>query len=258
MAMCCFSAKAQNVSHINKIPLPEAPVSVSIDRTNHIYLGGNKGNIYKFDDSGELLLSFSPQKQGNIKNVEAWSTLNTFVFYEGLQEFSFLDRFLTLITTQKFDREVYARLATISSDNNLWVFDDQDYSLKKINLNYFEADILTPLNNIVSGDFQGKHLREYQNFVFLSDAAQGIYVFDNFGNFIKKLPFESISYFNFSKNELYFLTGSTLTFYDIYSAETRFIELPTPTEKSYDFALIAENRLFMISGSSLDIYSVGF
>lgn len=239
---------------LDEIPLMEEPVTVSVDRNEQIYLGGSKGNIYKYDNAGELLFTFSPQRQGNIKNVEAWSTLNTFVFYEGLQEFSFLDRFLTLITTQKFDADLYARLATISADNNLWIFDDQDYALKKINLNYFVDDIHTPLNNLVSGNFNGTHLREYQNFVFLADSNKGIYIFDNLGNYIKELPFQGVFSFNFHKNELYFLNESTLTLYDIYSTKTRHFELRT--DKKYNFALITDQKLFLLSKSSLDIYAV--
>lgn len=249
---CSNSVTAQPTSFIEKIPLLDTPVSVSIDRTSHIYVAGKKGNIYKYNSDGELLFTHSPQKQTNVKSVEAWSTLNTFVFYEGLQEFSVLDRFLTPITTQKFRNQIYARLATISSDNNLWVFDDQDYSLKKINLNYFEADILTSLNNIVSGELHGTHIREYQNFVFLSNAAAGIYVFDNFGNFIKELPFKGVSYFNFHKNTLYFLNDSKLTLFDIYSSDVKELELET--EQKYTFALITEHKLFLFSGESVDVY----
>lgn len=254
LQFCSFLANGQNTSLLKKISLLEEPVSVSIDRSDHIYVGGGKGNVYKYNKSGELLFTYSPQKPGNIKSIEAWSTLNTFLFYEGLQEFSFLDRFLTLLTTQKLANDVYARLATISSDNNIWVFDDQDYALKKINLNYFEPEILTSLTNVVGSDFQGSHLREYQNFVFLSDGGKGIYVFDNFGNFIKKLPFNKISYFNFYKNELYFLNNSTITFYDIYTTESRFVEIET--DEKYIFALFADNMLCMVSKSSLDIYSL--
>lgn len=254
MAIICCSNQvaAQPISFLEKISLLEIPVSVSIDRANHIYVAGKKGNIYKYNSAGELLFTHSPQKQANVKSVEAWSTLNAFVFYEGLQEFSFLDRFLTPITTQKFSNHIYARLATISSDNNLWVFDDQDYSLKKINLNYFEADILTSLNNIVSGELQGTHIREYQNFVFLSNAATGIYVFDNFGNFIKELPFKAVSYFNFHKNTLYFLNDSKLTLFDIYSSDIKELELET--EQKYTFALIMDHKLFLFSGASVDVY----
>src|SRR5690606_18924570 len=158
-----------------------------------------------------------------------------------VQEFRFLERFLTHITTQKLDCDIYARLATPSSDNNLWIFDDKDHSLKKSNLNHFDAEILTSLNNLFGGTFQVSHLREYQNFVFLSDAKNGIYVFDNFGNFIKQLPFSGASYFNFHKNELYFIDGSALTFYNIYSTETRHLELNT--DQKYSFGLVSEKQL---------------
>lgn len=247
-----FLVNAQTITLAERIPLIEEPISVSIDRTDHIYIAGEKGNVYKYYSNGELLYTYSPQKPGRVKNLEAWSTLKLLVFYEGLQEFTFLNRFLTHISTQKFGSDIYARLATISSDNNLWVFDDQDYTLKKINLNYFEPQIVATLSNIISDDFIGRNLREYQNFVFLSDENSGIYVFDNLGNYIKLLPFTSASFFNFHKTELYFLNNTQLEFYDLYSAETRSVEIPT--DNDYLYALVTEDHLYLISKKYLDIY----
>lgn len=251
---CCFSAIGQTISLVEKILLSEEPVSASIDKADNIYIAGNKGSVFKYDKNGEMLFTYSPQRPGNIKNIEAQSTLNTFLFYEGLQEFRFLNRFMTLITTQNFPSDVFARLATPSSDNNLWVFDDQDYTLKKINLNYFEADIATSLSNIVSQNFEGNHLKEYQNFVFLSDANTGIYVFDNLGNYIKLIPLESVHYFNFYEDKVYFLNNSSLVFHDLYSSEKKFIEIDS--EEEYSFALVSGNYVYLVSKASLDIYFV--
>lgn len=251
---CCFSASGQAISFAERIPLLEEPVSVSIDKTENVYIAGNKGSIFKYNNNGEILFTYSPQSTGNIRNIEAQSTLNIFLFYEGLQEFSFLNRFMTLISTQDFTPDIYARLATPSSDNNLWVFDDQDFTLKKINLHYFEAEMATSLSNVVSPDFQGNHLKEYQNFVFLSDINTGIYVFDNLGNYIKLIPLESVHYFNFYKDEIYFLHDARLHFYDLYSSEEKFVEIDS--EEKYSFALVSESYVYLISKNFLDIYLV--
>lgn len=249
-----LEGNTQTLSLLHSIPLTNAPVAVSIDRTDHIYLADAKGSLLKYDKSGMLLFTYSPNKSGSIKNVEAWSALNVLLFYEGLQECRFLNRFLAPTTTQTLDPDIFARLVTTSSDNNLWVFDDKDFSLKKINLNYNTVEINTTLSNVMKHGFQGKFMKEYQHLVFLSDMNTGVYVFDNLGNYIKMLPFPNVQYFNFFQNKLYFLADNTIHFYELYTGEENYITLPA--EENYLFVLASENRLFLISKKRMDIYEL--
>src|SRR5436190_8871392 len=79
---------------------------VSIDRQNSFFVVDDKGNLFKYDSLGNLSLSFSPQKRADIALVEAWRTVNIFIFYRDLQEYNILDRFLTSPTQNfKFKEE---------------------------------------------------------------------------------------------------------------------------------------------------------
>src|SRR5690606_16619173 len=118
--------------------------------------------------------------------------------------------------------------------------------------NYFEPQIMTPLSNIINRDFIGRNLKEYQNFVFLSDENSGIYVFDNLGNYIKLLPFTSATFFNFHKSELYYLDNSQIVFYDLYSTDSRTVGVST--EDEYLYTLVTDHHLYLISKDYLDIY----
>ena len=247
-------AEGQSLVLLKKVLLPAEATSVSIDKVPHVYIADKKGNVHKFDAGGDLLFTYSPQQQGNIKSVEAASTLNILLFYEGLQEYRFLDRFLTLTSTRTINPDIFARLVTVSADNNLWVFDDKQYTLQKINLTYQTPEIVTSLTNVAQESFQGSFLKEYQNLVFLSDINTGIYVFDNLGNYIKKLPLPGASYFNFYKDELYYLTEGVLEFYNIYDGEKRTLQLPA--QELYLFGLAIEKQLYLISKNSMDIYGV--
>ena len=92
--------------------------------------------------------------------------------------------------------------------------------------------------------------REYQNFVFLLDKKEGIKIYNGVGSLIKTIPQSGLSYFNFIGEELYYLKGNTIQLFDLFTAETREIKLP---ESAY-FALITDERLFLVRHKAVDIY----
>lgn len=236
----------------SQVPLGNRAATGSIDRAGNIYIADDKGSLFKMDSAGALLHTYSPDRKGAIAYVEAWETLNVLLFYEDLQEYRLLNRFLTQVTTKSLTKNIFARLLAPSSDNNIWLFDDSDFALKKFNIGYNALEIVTNLAGIVDANFQGEHLREYQHLVFLADYHTGIYVFDNLGNYIRTLPFTRVRYFNFLQDKLYFIKDNELRFFDLYTGEDR--TLPVPPEQEYELVLATDTRLYLISKHSVDIY----
>ncbi|UII29003.1 hypothetical protein LVD15_11410 [Fulvivirga maritima] len=237
-----------NTISINK------PEAVSIDKPGNIYIADNNGDVKKYLTDGKLDASFSAQSQGQIDLIEAWNPLKIFLFYEDLQQYTFLDRFLT--TPQNFslnELSDFNSLATLSYDNNLWLIDLVDFSLKKYDLNIRQFTLSTPFDLLLNpDDYEITFIKEYQNLVFFSDIHSGIYVFDNLGNYLRKIQGENINYFNFSDNEVYFLDANgKVKFIDIYSLEERELNLK-PTSAKY--VLISESQLYFINEDNFEIY----
>lgn len=254
LSLLCFSqAYGQAIVLERQVPLDSRAATGSIDRAGNIYIADDKGSLFKMDSAGTLLHSYSPNRKGTIAYVEAWETLNVLLFYEDLQEYRLLNRFLTHVATKSFTPNIFARLLAPSSDNNIWLFDDSDFALKKFNTGYNALEIVTDLTGIVDANFQGEHLREYQHLVFLADYHAGIYMFDNLGNYIRTLPFTQVGYFNFLQDKLYFLKDNKVHFYDLYTGE--YSTLTTPSEQEYRFVLATDTRLYCVSRRALDIYT---
>lgn len=236
---------------------------VSIDTYSNFFIADDKGNVYKFDSLGKQQLQFSPLKKGDISLLEAWRTVNIFIFYRDLQEYIILDRFLTT-SQQNFSfrqfnnndekRIGFARLANLASDNNLWVFDDEDFSLKKFSTSLNKVTLHTPLDLILDPSFYDlTYMREYQNLLFINDKNSGILIFDNLGNYKTKLPFKNINYFNFKGNNIYFLSENKLISFDIYTLRQN--SIPLPEGKKYNYVLLGENKIYFFSKEDIEIYN---
>lgn len=218
---------------------------VSIDRQGSIYLGDKNGNINKYNKKLELTDRFSPVQKGNIGILEAWNPLKVFVFYQQLQQYAFLDRFL--VTANRYDVKnitSYAGLVTVSLDNNLWLIDLAKFGLIKYNVSYDQVEIERPFDLILNPeDYEITHIREYQNLLFISDRKSGILVFDNLGNYLRTIEVLNISYFNFLGDKIYFKVGDNMTLRGIYDESVKEIKLT----KEMTEILLYDNSMFFLT-----------
>lgn len=246
---------AQQWKKIQTLNFDPQITNVSIDRQGNFYTSVESGSIDKYDRDGALLYHFSPSKNTSASMIEAWQGLKVFAFYKDFQEYLFLNRFLG--DSERYTIEVqntasYFSLVTLSADNNLWVFDAQDLSLQKLDINNKETIVETRLNlNLASRHFNITFIREYQNMVFLADKAMGILVFDNIGNYLETLPIATNGFFSFTGSELITITEGKAVFFDLYTKQKKEIGLP---DLSYTFILKENNRIFLFSNNRLDIF----
>ncbi len=194
----------------------------SQDRTGNIFLTFKGGAITKYSPSLDSVLSFSPEKLGDISLLEAWHGFQIFAFYQEFQEFVLLDRFLTRDTRYPLSQSAvnYVDMCAISSDQNLWIFEENQLRLIKLNLNIRTIDIEIPLEFILdANDNRITFLREYQNLVFLIDEFSGIYVFDNLGNYLRKIDAPGITNCSFKDEHLYYLQNNEIHDINLYQGD---------------------------------------
>ncbi len=230
---------------------------VSIDRNGKFVIGDTKGNITQYDSLGNLVSRFSPAELSTPYSIEAWRTMNLFVFYKELQQFRILDRFLASSSTFELNLEEigFSRVATISQDNMIWLFDEINFRLKKYNPIASKLINETPLDLILDPkDFNITSIREYQNLLFISDQNQGILLFDNLGNYKKTIPASGITYFNFLEEELYYTKDNTLFFINIYTLKERRITLPI--KNSIIFVLVTEKKIITFEKNKFYILNI--
>lgn len=224
-----------------------------MDRLNNIYLTDRKNNIHKFDATGKLAATYSPPATGHLALIEAWNVAKILLFYDDQQKITLLDRFLAPLTTIHLSdyADGLIKIASFSSDNKVWAFNESNFSLHKIDLQFPEVSRTVPLDLMLNKQAHDiRFLREYQNNLYLVDKNSGVYVFDHLGNYQKKLPFSNLSYLGFRGNELYFLADRKLHFFHLYTFKERTLDLPA---SDYRQVLAGENNLYLISTSSLEV-----
>jgi hypothetical protein len=235
--------------------IQRSPVNkVSVDRKGNIYIADTKGNVDQYSPEGNLMNTYSPSRPSKIEVLESWEGMRTFIFKKDLQEFTFLDRFMNLSSSGKLNsRDLgFIKTATLANDNNFWVIDNSDFSLKKIHPHNQNVILQTPLNLITEGgDYDFTFIKEYQNQVYLLSKNNGIIVFDNLGNYINKLDI-SAKTISFHGNYIYFTHPEGIKKLHIYKNAEEEIKI-TPSA-FYEAVIKTDKYLYLFTKSSIEIY----
>lgn len=246
---------AQGIEKVRSFKIDYTPTTASIDRQGYLYFSNDQGAIDKVDQEGNIVYHFSPQKQGTPTLIDAWQGLRTFVYYRSFQEYLLLDRFLNASERYRVDNSQlsnFSGLATFASDNNLWVLNDQELTLVKVDINDREVLVENKLNlSLDIEDWDIQFIRSYQNYLFIGDSKEGILAFDNLGTFVEKVTDHSTSFFTFYQDDLVFISAQKLHFIDLYKKTKREISLP---DLPYQFVLMENNLIFLVHNQTVDVF----
>jgi hypothetical protein len=201
----------------------------SPDNSGNVFLADTEGNIYQYNSRGSQLNLFSPIRQGRLNQLEAFWTVNIFTFSADLQEYRILDRLLKTVAENRIpiDLIMLAKAANLGNNNIIWIYDESDFSLKQFD--YIKNLVLQnqPLNLILGRTFLNiTEIKEYQNLLFINIPEEGVFVLDNQGNFLKKLPVRINSQMGFWDRYILGPDKDTLVMVDFVTGETHHVILP--------------------------------
>jgi len=209
---------------------------LSVDRYQNIFATSQTGVVYKFDSLGKQVGVFSPNQNNQIDLMETWQALQVFLFYEELQEFILCDRFLGNCLTYSFPEEDlgYISLATLSADGNIWLFDQDNFTLKKFDIRTKQIILETPLNlELENESFDIQYMREYQNQLFILVDGQ-LYIFDLFANLLRQEAISAVNWLGFLEDDYYYHHSENLHLRALY--ENKHVQYVLP--KAYQQVLM--------------------
>ena len=246
-----FSLHAQQLPYkkLREIKLQSKADRISVDRLGGFYIV-NACGIDQFDPDGKPQKKYHPRGCTDTELVEAWSLMRIYAYQKSKQQFIVFDSNMEIVEFLDIDPAfaVEPQLATPSYDlKHYWIL-DIDNSIKKIDLNTDQVILESEDLKDVKGKIT--HMREYQNFLFLLDSNSGIYIVNKLGKLVSKIEVPNIQYFSFAGEDLYYLKGNQLFFYDIFSKDTYFIAVPDGNQ----FAIATDERLILIKDQLVEIF----
>ena len=236
------------------------PGAASLDRRGALYVADADNNLRQYGPEGLPLNTYAPTQPGHVAQVEAWNVTTTLVFNDDRQQLVLLDRFLALISEVRLADYVdgTVRVATLAPDNFIWLLDESSLVLREFDPNTLRLVQNTPLDLIIGHsrpDF--RFIRQYQNTIYLVDRSTGIYVFDNLGNYKKKLPFPGLSTIGFRGDEMYYFDAGAVHFFHLYNLTERRVALPTGVDPgTVRQVLVGDTYAYIFTAAGVAVYQM--
>jgi hypothetical protein len=217
------------------------------DRFGNLYLSTEQGTIVKYDSSCNKVHSWSSAKVLPVTSIDAGHNFRIFGFYKNGQFCLLLDRNFRLLNEMDIGRWAGNGTATAyGSDHSIWLFDESELSLKKVDpiLNQILLSVRLPLITRTD-NLSIIQIEEYQNRIYVNNMEEGLYVFDILGNLLLQPGITTRYFFKFYRDELFFIDKGMLKSLHIYSQEVENLYKIKETENIVT-VLADESRILLV------------
>ena len=231
---------------------------LDVDVLDNIYLINNNNQLKKIKPNGDSAGVFNDvKKYGNPTLLDVSNPLKILLYYKNYSTVVVLDRFLTYRNSINFRSKNIFKVKSLATsyDNNIWIFDEQDFKLKKID---DEGTVLNETNDwrqffdTVPSPTQ---IIDRNNFVYLYDENKGFYIFDYYGSYKNNIPFLNWKHVVVTNNKLMGFSGDTLYSYEINSFNLKTYKLPVFFKDYIDIKAM-NGKVYLLKKTGVEIYSL--
>jgi hypothetical protein len=230
-----------------------------IDNLDNLYIISSTGQIKKWNSSGDSIGLYNQVKNfGKLYAVDVSNPLKLLLFYKDFSTIVLLDRYLATLTTINLRRYSILQPAAIglSYDNNIWVFDAYDNKLKKINEQGIKLLETPDFRTIFDESFVPQKIISDNGLLYLADTLHGVFVFDNYGSFKKKIPL--LHWQNIAVKNNYIISTANDAIVTYNTATLLQSQKKLPFFKPYFRSFTGANRMASFSADTLHIYQYRF
>lgn len=237
--------------------IPIAAKQIFSDKLQQFYAIGNENSFIKFSPDGVEVARFKENILGTISSADLSDPFNILLYYHDFQIVIILDRNLTKINQyylRSFDN-VEPTAVGLSNDHNIWLFDQNDYKLKKID---YTGKVL--FESISFPQLFGKQelvnfILERENTVFLNIPNLGIVLFDSFGQYLQTLDKKTEKSFQVIDSQLFYLKNHQLFSLHLQRSQQKNIVLPSSdAEQEERYFTIQKNKIWRLTATKIEIF----
>jgi hypothetical protein len=259
ISFVAINADAQDDSLFSFLKKIEYPISsFTVDNLGELYIINIDNQLKKFDEKGDSIGVFNQvTKYGKLSYVEAQNPWKAILFYKNYSTIVLLDKYLNVVSSINLRKQdiFQVNALTTSYDNNIWLYDEQDNKLKKIDdsgNNIFETVDFRLLFDSVPSP---QRIIDSDGFVYLYDPEKGLYIFDYYGSFKNKLPFLHWTDMAVIDKQIYGFDKENLYRYSPPFPDAKKYIL-SPELRDNNSIKVTNHRIYVLKNQQLKIYSL--
>jgi hypothetical protein len=233
-------------------------VDFTVDNLDNIYILNSRNSVYKYDANGDSVAVYNDVKKfGNATLIDVSNPLKVLLYYKDFSTVVMLDRFLNIRNSIDLRKQNIFRAKTIgqSYDNKIWVYDEMENKLKKIDE---DGKLLqeTPDFRLLLGQAPSPvKIFDENKYVYLYDSLQGVYVFDYYGTLKNNIMISHWNNFKVVGKYIFGSRADTLYRYEISTFQYDEWKLPEALRNSHSFNF-SSTRLYSLGKDGISVYII--
>jgi hypothetical protein len=228
----------------------------AIDNLDNVYILTATDQLKKYNSNGDSLAVYNNVRRfGKVSSLDVSNPLKVLLHYKDFASIVILDRLLSVRSTIDLRKNNLLQVTAIgqSYDNNIWVFDAYDNKLKKIDEDgrvlLETPDLRMVFNQAVAPQQRIDNNKQ----VYLYDKETGVFVFDNYGSFKRKIPLTGWSNINITDKQITGIGNGSIQAYNVSTLLQYQHNFPGDFTPYYRYS-ISNNKLIALSKKGLSIY----
>ncbi len=230
----------------------------AVDNLGYMYLLGRGGELKKLNANGDSVSVFNDvRKYGRLYSIDVSNPLKVILFYRDFGTIVVLDRMLNNRNTIDMRKQqiLQARAVAQSFDNGIWVYDELDGRLKRLDDNGTVTNETVDFRVVFDEPPAPAHIADADRLVYLYDPQKGLFVLDYFGNLRNKVALLGWTDVQVLGNRVIGRKGETLESYVPGTLKLEEQSLPillTGVTK----VLVSIDRLYCLKDGKVFIYGI--
>lgn len=251
-----FFAGAQPESFTRTAVIAGEYTDFTVDNLNYIYLFNPTGQLKKLKPNGDSLAVFNDvRRYGKLYSIDVSNPLKVLLYFKDFGTVVVLDRLLGRRDVLDLRRLGLYQVKSIAQayDNGFWVFDEQEGKLKHLNDAGVIVDQFTDFRVLFDSMPSPQFMVDQNKYLYLYDSTKGIYMFDYYGAFKKRIPYYGWEDFTVINNLLFGRNRNLLYRYDPANLQLQEYPVNSKIADALKIKITPEN-LYVLLPDRLEIY----
>lgn len=227
------------------------------DNLGNLYLLTRENRLKKLNVKGDSMGVFNDvRRYGKLSDINATNPLRTILYYKDFRTVVVLDRLMNTVNTIDLRKQNLFQVRTIapSYDNLIWVFDEQESKLKKIDTEGKVLSQTADLRLVLQDAPIPVKMFDQNGFVYMYDPEKGMYIFDYYGAMKNKIVLLNWQFIQVLGNSILGIKDGKLLNYTTGTLDIKETTLP-PGFSKYKDVLIAPQGVYVLEETGVKLYS---
>ncbi len=230
----------------------------TVDNLNNVYLLSVSGQLKKINSKGDSVAVYNDiRRYGKLHAIDVSNPLKVLLHFKDFGTVVVLDRFLSkrgVIDLRKIGLYQVKAIAQ-AYDNGYWAFDEQESKVKHLNDAGEIIDQFTDFRLLFDSMPSPQIIVDQNRNLYLYDEKKGIYMFDYFGGFRKRIPYTGWKDFLVINNQVFGRDDRHLYRYDPQTLRLQEFEMNESMAGAQKLLITTEN-IYVLTPQGLAIYAI--